>query len=623
MSALYERLDALLGSPADGPGPDADGVQFWRHRVLDVALVVGLAVGTLSVIPGVTRAALEQNWVLLVADVAVLLLAAYILLHREIQYRIRAGLLVAAAFGIGLVQLVTSGVHTPAPLWLFASPVLAAILFDLRVAMAMVGVVLAAFLVQLGADQAGLLPPALAAEVGSPRWVEVATDLVLLAVVVSLFMGVLLQGLRTSFDRVRRIRRDLEQERVRLLETNRELEMEVERRMRAEEERSRLASAMEQARKMQALGTFAGGIAHDFNNLLVPIMGTAELLREELPEKAGEQIDDITRAARRGKELVAQILAFSRGGERRHSSVRLASVVRDSERLLRASLPADIRLDFELDERCAVPISDAEAQQVLMNLCMNAFHAMRAGGGVLRVAVDRVDGGAVDTRGALAASPLDRDRTYGRLAVEDTGEGMEDHTLARVLEPFFTTKPNGQGTGLGLAMVHGVALGVGGTVVIRSAVGRGTRVEVLLPTVDEEEQTATDAPERASGAGQRVLVVDDEAPVREVVARFLERLGFRAEAVGPEEGRRILESDRPIDLLVTDLSMPGLDGLELGRIARRNRGGIPMVLCTGLVDAGTTREANMAGFDQVLSKPFDMAELSAVVHQVIAPAGRT
>ena len=583
MSALFERLDVLLGSPADGPGPDADGVQFWRHRVLDVALVVGLVVGTVSVIPGVIRAALEENYVLLVADVAVLVLAAAVLLGRGIRYPIRAGLLVAATFGIGLVQLVTSGIHTPAPLWLFAAPVLAAILFELRVAMALVGVVLATLLGQLGADQAGLLPHALAAEVGSPRWVEVATDLVLLAVVVSLFMGVLLQGLRTSFDRVRRVRRDLEQ-----------------------------------ARKMQALGTFAGGIAHDFNNLLVPILGTAELLREELPEAAREPIDDITRSARRGKELVAQILAFSRGGERSQTRSRLASVVEDSERLLRASLPADIELEFELDGHGAVPVSDAEAQQVLMNLCTNAFHAMRGDGGVLRVVVDRVEGGVVDTRDALVASPVDRDRTYSRLTVEDTGEGMDEDTLARVLEPFFTTKPDGQGTGLGLAMVHGVARGAGGTLVIHSGAGRGTRVEVLFPAAVEEVEARSDAPAPPRGAGQRVLVVDDEVPVREVGARFLDRLGYRADPVGPEEGRRMLESDRPVDLLITDLSMPGLNGLELGRLARKTRNGIPMVLSSGLVDADTTREAKKVGFGDVLPKPFDMAELSAVVHRALA-----
>ncbi|MFW5947103.1 MAG: PAS domain S-box protein, partial [Gemmatimonadota bacterium] len=415
MELFLAGLDRLMGDRTSGDATPTDSVGYWRRRVLDVAVTVGLILGAISVVPGVIRAALEANYVLLVADVTVLGIAVFVLLGRRIPYRLRAGLLVFAAFAIGLVQLVTSGLDTPAPLWLFAAPVMAAILFDLWTALALVGLVGVTMLGQLVLGRVGLLPAGLAGAVGSPRWVEVATDLVLLATVVPLFVGVLLEGLRTSFDRVRRVTDDLKAEGSRLLRVNRELEQEVMRRRQAEEERAWLTTAMEQAadavaileldgriryvnrsfvrmfgrdrldlvgadiervglfsdhdtaarvmgtldrgevwvgrlaaeragttwhaqasfstlrdqagqpshrlavirdvsreaelelqlqqaQKMKAMGTFAGGIAHDFNNLLVPILGTAELLAGQADGEVRDQLADIARSARRGRE---------------------------------------------------------------------------------------------------------------------------------------------------------------------------------------------------------------------------------------------------------------------------------------------------------------------------------
>ena len=221
MQRLFDWLDRVLGVPAGRPTTD-DGVEYWQNRVLDVAMVVAVILGSISVVPGVIRALAEANYILLVADIAVLFIALGVLLARGVAYRIRAGLLVAAAFGIGIVQVATSGLHTTGPLWLFAGPVVAAILFNLRTAIGLVAVAGLVLLAHVLLDHAGLLPPALAAEVGSPRWLEVATDLLLLSTVVSLFMGVLLQGLRTTLQRVQRVGEDLEADPAALNETNRE-----------------------------------------------------------------------------------------------------------------------------------------------------------------------------------------------------------------------------------------------------------------------------------------------------------------------------------------------------------------------------------------------------------------
>ena len=731
MERFFDRLDRMLGTPARWDTA-REGVPYWRNRVLDVAMVVAVVLGSLSVIPGVARALAEQKYGLMVADIAVLVIALGVLLHRGLPYRLRAGLLVLAAFSIGIIQIITSGIHSPGPLWLFAGPVVAAILFDLRLALTLVAVTGLTFAAQLVLDQAGLLSGPRAAEVGSPRWVEVATDLMLLSTVISLFMGVLLRGLRTSFEKVRRVSDDLEAERARLLTANRALKQQMDRRRQAEEERARLASAMEQAedgmaiieldgrlryvnraferlfavtasdvvgqrvreiglfveserasdafdalhrddawtgrlaarreaarwpaqasistlrdpegrpshrllvirdmsreakletqlqqaQKMQAIGTFAGGIAHDFNNLLVPILGTADLLRNELEDEWQDRLEDIVRAARRGKDLVAQILAFSRGGERKDTTTPVGPAIEETDRLLRASLPANIELEYAIIDDGAVRVSESEIQQVLMNLCTNAFHAMRREGGRLRISVDRIMGSAVDTRNAMAAAPPVPDQEYVRFTVADSGEGMDMVTLERVFEPFFTTKTKGQGTGLGLAMVHGVARAAGGTLVIRSAPGVGTTASVLLPRC-EPQPVAVDQGEQQpeEGAGQRVMVVDDEEPVRVVAGRFLRKLGYETMLHDAEEAHQVLSSDEPLDLLVTDLSMPGMNGLELGKAARRTRPGLPMLLCTGLVDRDTLREARDAGFEDVLAKPFDMQELSDAVARVLA-----
>ncbi|MFW5947852.1 MAG: ATP-binding protein, partial [Gemmatimonadota bacterium] len=323
------------------------------------------------------------------------------------------------------------------------------------------------------------------------------------------------------------------------------------------------------------------------------------------------------RSARRGRELVAQILAFSRGGRRRGDTVCLAGVVEDSERLLRASLPANIELELAVLDRGPVHVSEAEAQQVLMNLCTNAFHAMRRDGGTLSVTVDCIAGRDVATRNGVVAAPPATAQDYVRLTVADTGEGMEPATMDRVFEPFFTTKPDGEGTGLGLAMVHSVVSGAGGTLVMRSRKGRGTTVEVLLPRGIPPETSDGEPVVVRQGAGQQVLVVDDEQSVRTIVARFLERLGYRPRAAEPDVAEGILASDAELDLLITDLSMPQVNGLELGRRARTLRPSLPMILSTGLVDRDTIRQARAAGFTRVLAKPFELGEFAGALSEVL------
>ncbi len=724
MARVPRTLDRWLGGPRDGV---AD-VDYWRSRVVDVAMIMGIVLGSLSVIPGVFRAWQEQNYPLLVADLAALMLAIPVLLLRRLPYSFRGGALIFLAMGVGLVQVWTSGLHTVGPLWLFSGPILAAILFDLRVALGLIGLLAVFMFGQLGLARAGLLPQPLAGQVGTPIWVETATDLILLSTVVSFFLGVLLRGLQSSIDQQRRLSEDVESERLRLLGANAELEQQVEWRKAAEAERARLALAIEQAeeamvileldarvnyvnaafrrlfgrdegsvigerlpdldlfgdpadaervlrkpreggvwagrleccrggerwhsqasfsplrdgdgipthhlgvirdisreseleeqlrhsQKMQAMGTFAGGIAHDFNNMLVPIIGTAEILKEDIDGRWREQIDDILRSAHRGKDLVGQILAFSRGADTPRGPLRLASALEESDRLLRASIPATIELVYEVEDAGPVLLSAAEAQQVLMNLCTNAFHAMRDRPGRLTISVERVAGSEIDPLDGIRTGEPDPDRSYACLRVVDTGEGMTEDTLARAFEPFFTTKEAAEGTGLGLSMVHGVVQRAGGVIRARSTPGVGTTVEVLLPRLETDEPVAF--PEESSfdeGLGQRILVVDDEGSVLRLAGRLLEKVGYDPLLAGdPDEALEAVRRDRTIALLITDLSMPQMDGIELGRAAREIRPGLPLVLSSGLLDGETRLRADEAGFVELLPKPFGKKEFARAV----------
>jgi signal transduction histidine kinase/ActR/RegA family two-component response regulator len=389
-------------------------------------------------------------------------------------------------------------------------------------------------------------------------------------------------------------------------------------------DRERAQAQLRQAQRIQSLGTLAGGIAHDFNNVLVAIGGNVELAAHGLPadHPARKHLQRVERATRRAADLVRRILAFSRPQEPRRASIRLQPVVEEVLKLLRATLPATIEIRTRFDAGTPDVLADSgQVHQVLLNLGTNAAHAMAERGGVLEVRLEPV---ALDA-GAPTIPPELRAGRYARLSVRDTGSGMDRATLERIFEPFYTTKAPGQGTGLGLSVVHGIMKSHGAAITVDSQVGVGTTFHLHFPAAEAAVAEDAERPARERhGHGEHILFVDDEEAIVYVATLILSRLGYRV--TGATDAGQALQEfrSRPHEFaaVVTDLAMPGLSGHDLARQIREIRPDIPVVLTSGYVRPEDGEAAQRLGVGDVLLKPNLVGDLGATLHRVLTGRDR-
>ncbi|MEZ4525071.1 MAG: response regulator [Desulfobacterales bacterium] len=385
----------------------------------------------------------------------------------------------------------------------------------------------------------------------------------------------------------------------------------------------RLEEKLQQTQKMEAIGTLAGGIAHDFNNILGVIMGYAELSLRDIgnTETVKRNLGQVLTASERARELVQQILAFSHRSEQEFKPVTVNPIVRETIKLLRASLPKTIEIRQRIhSEPLTILSTPTQIHQVLMNLCTNAAHAMDEEGGLLEISVDPfpVSSGTQWQEHSLV--PGD----YVRIAVSDTGCGIDKSILRKIFDPFFTTKDVGRGTGMGLAVVHGIVKSHKGAVHVDSEPGKGSRFEVFFPQIlnrrDPEKKAAVPL---LTGNG-RILFVDDEELLLEVGKQMMERLGYEVESCNnPLNALRIFcKNPAKFDLILTDMTMPCMSGDMLAREILKIRPDIPVILCTGYSEHMSEEKAKDMGIKALLIKPLDISRLAGVIHQVIMNRNR-
>jgi PAS domain S-box-containing protein len=390
-------------------------------------------------------------------------------------------------------------------------------------------------------------------------------------------------------------------------------------RMQAEKEKTDLGNRLRQAQKMEAIGTLAGGIAHDFNNILALIIGFAELGLEDLHRalEVRGHLTEILAAGNRARDLVRQILTFSRQAEQTVKPIAVAPIVEEATRMLRSVLPSTIAMEMNLRTPESTILGDAtQIHQVLMNLCTNAAQAMEATGGRLCIDLEKEDG---DGRAAPDGEPQDA-RPFLRLGVRDTGPGIPPEHLDRIFDPYFTTKGVGKGTGLGLAVVHGIVETHGGRVIARAAQPRGMCFDVFLPLYAPGPAVSAQAPAGQAPRGREaVLLVDDEAAIVRMQAQVLERLGYRVTT--RTSSLEALEAFRAVpdryDAVITDMTMPGLTGDELAAELRRVRPEIPILICTGYSERISEQKAEAVGIDAFLMKPVGQADLAAALRRIL------
>ncbi|MGD9361319.1 MAG: CHASE2 domain-containing protein, partial [Desulfobacterales bacterium] len=380
-----------------------------------------------------------------------------------------------------------------------------------------------------------------------------------------------------------------------------------------------------QAQKMEAIGTLAGGIAHDFNNILAAVMGYTELTVLSLPEKSQlrAQLNHVLKASLRARDLVEQILTFSRqtSQDLQPQPIQIGLIIKEALKLIRSTFPSTIQLQLDLASDGKVVIDPSQMHQIIMNLCANAKHAMQQNGGVLTVEMKDLDIGPHAE--ILVQEPGLQPGPYIMIAVKDTGHGMTPEVLKRIFEPYFTTKEKGVGTGLGLAMVHGITKNCGGTVILESKVGKGTSIYVYLPRTNTDQahkktKVGTMAQPAPTGA-ERILFVDDEPELVALSREILERLGYQV--VTKNNGIDALQEfrERPnhFDVVVTDMTMPKMTGERLAHELIGIRPDIPIILCTGFNEQINEQKAKAIGIKAFLMKPLTVNQLAKTVRAVL------
>jgi PAS domain S-box-containing protein len=385
-----------------------------------------------------------------------------------------------------------------------------------------------------------------------------------------------------------------------------------------EAEKKRLQTQLQQSQKMESIGTLAAGIAHDFNNILYSIIGYTELALDDAERSTllHNNLQEVLIAAQRAKDLVKQILTFSRQANQELKPLKVQLVVREALKLIRSSLPSTIEIKQNISNTCGLVIADAtQIHQVAMNLLTNAYHAMEDEGGKLNVTLKEVDLDVDDLQDPTIAAG-----SYVCLTVADTGAGIDEYVLHRIFEPYFSTKEKDKGTGLGLAMVHGIVKSYRGNIRVYSEPGKGSAFHVYLPVIQTQaEREELDVVLPVEGGTERILLVDDEVQIVRMEQQMLERLGYhvtvRTSSIEALEAFRAVPDK--FDLVITDMTMPNMTGVELAKKIIEIRPDIPMIICTGFSEKISKHKAITMGIRGYVMKPVIKSELAKKIREVL------
>ncbi len=405
--------------------------------------------------------------------------------------------------------------------------------------------------------------------------------------------------------------------------SNRRIAEELKERKQLEEERARMERQLLHAQKMEAIGTLAGGIAHDFNNILSAILGFTELslIHPDLDPELKENLEKVLNASFRAKDLVRQILTFSRETREEPKPLLLKPVVAEALDFIRASFPTTIEIRRELKSNGTIFANPSQIHQLIMNLCTNAGHAMEGDGGILSVTLSDVEINSMEEK----ETPVLPSGAYIKLSIEDTGCGMAADTINKIYDPFFTTRKNGKGTGLGLSVVHGIVKSNKGVVTVDSKPGEGSIFHVFLPKYEIHTDHAKPQKTALPHGGERILLVDDDPLQTDIAVQQLKVLGYSVTTFTDSTRalRYFMKQPHSVDIVITDQSMPGLPGTVLAEEMLRIRPELPVILCTGFGDALLEEKIHAMGVRGYLMKPLSIRDLATAIRRCLEPSGES
>lgn len=382
-------------------------------------------------------------------------------------------------------------------------------------------------------------------------------------------------------------------------------------------EKKALEEQLAQTGKMEAIGTLAGGIAHDFNNILSGIIGYTELslMDTDISSATQKNLRNVINAGERAKSLVKQIMTFSRHSDRELKPIRIKLVIKEALNLVRSILPTNIKIEQDINSDSLIMGDSAEIHQIIMNLCTNAKHAMSDTGGTIGISLNNIEEDEISNTLYNELSLSD----YLELQIRDTGKGIDPNHIKRIFDPFFTTKKPGKGTGMGLSVVHGIVKRYKGAITVQSNPGKGTSFHIFLPTIETDHAEKTFVKRSLKTGTERILFVDDEGFQVDFGKQLLKRLGYKVATRTSSLEALTLFKKNPynFDLIITDMNMPNLTGVELSEEVMKLRPDIPIILCTGFSDMINEERALQLGIKAFLMKPAAISEFADTIRKVL------
>ena len=612
---LSKGLDRLTTPAALTP---EDGLRYWQSRILLAILLASLTLGLFVYIPSVLLSIAESLWVVAAIDTLMYVLLLFIYCNANLPYMLRAGVVAGLSYMLGLVLLFILGPFGAGPIWIFTFPLLAGVLMGFYpsvIALSINAATLAAIGIFL---HSGLAQWNVVLGHSVIKWTVISLNFMLLNVVAALSVTAILKSLDRALSDEKAAIGALARQQEEILQANEQLKKEIKEHARAEQANQKLEAQLRQAQKMEAVGTLAGGIAHDFNNILYTIMGFTELTLDDLdPESASHSnLQQVLASSRRARDLVRQILTFSRQSETRSQPVMVRPIAKEVLKMMRATLPAGIAIQSEIQSDASITGDPTQIHQILMNLCTNAAQAMQPEGGTLTVRL-------LDTQLDQSFADYHPDITPGphiQITVADTGPGIGPELLEKIFDPFFTTKKPGEGTGMGLSVVHGIVKRLGGGLRVYSEPGRGTEFKVFLPARQSSDTAPVEDTEETLPEGDaRILLIDDEAAIVQMGRQMLTSLGYEVttETDGLEALETFKANPEAFDLVITDMTMPAINGDRLAAGILKIRPGLPVILCTGYSSMVSEESARSMGIAALCMKPLVRKDLAAVIKRVL------
>ena len=584
---LSKGLDRLTTPAALTP---EDGLRYWQSRILLAILLASLTLGLFVYIPSVLLSIAESLWVVAAIDTLMYVLLLFIYCNANLPYMLRAGVVAGLSYMLGLVLLFILGPFGAGPIWIFTFPLLAGVLMGFYpsvIALSINAATLAAIGIFL---HSGLAQWNVVLGHSVIKWTVISLNFMLLNVVAALSVTAILKSLDRALSDEKAAIGALARQQEEILQANEQLKKEIKEHARAEQANQKLEAQLRQAQKMEAVGTLAGGIAHDFNNILYTIMGFTELTLDDLdPESAS------------------------------HSNlqpVMVRPIAKEVLKMMRATLPAGIAIQSEIQSDASITGDPTQIHQILMNLCTNAAQAMQPEGGTLTVRL-------LDTQLDQSFADYHPDITPGphiQITVADTGPGIGPELLEKIFDPFFTTKKPGEGTGMGLSVVHGIVKRLGGGLRVYSEPGRGTEFKVFLPARQSSDTAPVEDTEETLPEGDaRILLIDDEAAIVQMGRQMLTSLGYEVttETDGLEALETFKANPEAFDLVITDMTMPAINGDRLAAGILKIRPGLPVILCTGYSSMVSEESARSMGIAALCMKPLVRKDLAAVIKRVL------